>query len=344
MIELANSPRMPDDALDAITRWVGDSMSRERSADVDEMTARRSQLVQKSGYQERAVRFGPDERLFGILDVPNDAEPKAPAIIFLNTGSEYRVGPHRLYVPLARHWAAQGHLVLRYDLGGLGDSDAPPGAVHNDEYPAHAIDDVRKATAFVRKQAPGRRVIVAGLCSGGWHALAAAREGLVDAFVAINAPLELYRGDGVPSAKAWIENQQTENYRTALSDAARWKRALLRRSAYRRLLRFLWSRVKDRLRDVLGRRVDPLAGDLLRVSAKGITGLFVFSRGERGLESFRLHTRATLRRRSAKEHIRHVVVDGSDHTFSSRAAQQKLREILVDFAASQTSESPTRRG
>jgi hypothetical protein len=185
---------------------------------------------------------------------------------------------------------------------------------------------------------------VAGLCSGGWHAFAAAREGLADAFVAINAPLELYRGDAVPIGKAWIEYQQTENYRTALSDSVRWKRALLGRSAYRRLLRFLWRKVTDRLSDILGRRVDPLAADLLRVSAKGITSLFVFSRGERGLDSFRLHTRATLRRRSAKERLRHLVVDGPDHTFSSRAAQQKLREILVDFVASQTSQSPTRRG
>ena len=47
------------------------------------------------------------------------------------------MGPHRLYVPLARDWAARGHHVLRYDLGGIGDSAPPPGAADNIAYPAH---------------------------------------------------------------------------------------------------------------------------------------------------------------------------------------------------------------
>ena len=102
----------------------------------------------------------------------------APAIILLNTGCEYHVGPNRLYVPLAREWAARGHLILRYDLGGIGDSAPPPGVEENDVYPAHALDDANQAIALVRKEAPDRRVIVAGICSGAWIAFLAARERL----------------------------------------------------------------------------------------------------------------------------------------------------------------------
>ena len=81
----------------------------------------------------------------------------APSIVLLNTGFEYHVGPHRLYVPLARDWAARGHLVLRFDLGGIGDSAPPPGAPDNVAYPGHMLDDAREAIALVRKEAPHGR-------------------------------------------------------------------------------------------------------------------------------------------------------------------------------------------
>ena len=226
---LGPSASIPDDALDVIIRWVGDQRSEDRKgADIEKTATSSSRVAHGSGYQERAVRFGPADRLFGILSVPSGVDVGAPAIIFLNTGAEYRVGPHRLYVPLSRHWAAQGHVVFRYDVGGIGDSDAPLGASDNVPYPAHALDDAREAIAFVRKQAPGRRVIVAGLCSGGWHAFVAARAGLaVDAIVSFNAPLYLYCGEAAPSAKARMEYQQTER----LSDGAARPRPMDSRAA-----------------------------------------------------------------------------------------------------------------
>ena len=70
-----------------------------------------------SAYEERPVRFGVGDRLFGLLTVPT-RPAVAPSIVLLNTGVEYHIGPHRLYVPLARRWAAEGHRVLSFDLGG----------------------------------------------------------------------------------------------------------------------------------------------------------------------------------------------------------------------------------
>src|SRR4029077_7781532 len=117
-------------------------------------------------YRERLVRFGRGDRLFGVLTSPRETMKKAPSIVLFNTGFEDHVGPHRLYVPLARYWAARGHHVLRYDLGGIGDSAPPPGAPDNVAYPGHMLDDAREAIAFVRKEAAtDGRVIAAGLCS-----------------------------------------------------------------------------------------------------------------------------------------------------------------------------------
>ena len=186
----------------------------------------------------------------------------------------------------------------------------PLGASDNVPYPAHALDDAREAIAFVRKQAPGRRVIVAGLCSGGWHAFVAARAGLaVDAIVSFNPPLYLYNGEAAPSAKAWMEYQRAERFQTLLCHPSRWARALRSRSACASFLRFavvhVGEKVAGRVKAAFGSRSDALARDLLDVSARGITSLFVFSKGERSLDYFRLRARAILRRRNARERIQY---------------------------------------
>ena len=345
MLERAGSPTLPDAALDAIISWLADWPSRGNSSASLHDAGTGSSELSGPGYHERGVRFGQADRLFGILCVPNHARGAAPAIILLNTGLEYRVGPHRLYVPVARELAALGHLVLRYDLGGIGDSPPPPGALENVAYPPHALDDAREAIAFMRKQAPGRRLIVAGLCSGGWHAFCAAREGLqVDAILAVNAPL--YLRDGVwPTIKQWIEYQEIGNYRSKLRDPARWVNALRGRAAYGYFARFAASYVRQkvggRIASVFGSRLlDGLVRDLDGIRARGITSLFVFSRGDAGLEYFKLHAGPAFLRRKARKSIRYVVVDAAGHTFSPPEAQQALRQILLDFVKSQTPRDP----
>ncbi len=105
---------MPGAALNAIVGWFDEwqprlihGVSRETSL------PSLSQSMNGPGYQERPVRFGSGDRLFGVLTRPTASDTPAPSIILLNTGYEYRVGPHRLYVPLARELAARGHLILR---------------------------------------------------------------------------------------------------------------------------------------------------------------------------------------------------------------------------------------
>jgi hypothetical protein len=78
--------------------------------------------------------------------------------------------------------------------------------------------------------------------------------------------------------------------------------------------------------------LDGLARDLNAITARGVTSLFVFSSGDTGLDYFQIHGRPILRRRQARQRIRHVVVDGAGHTFSPPSAQDALREILLDFA------------
>ncbi len=285
------------------------------------------------GAIEQPVRFGPDERLFGILARPRSEDRHGAAVVLFNTGAGHHVGPHRLYVPLARDWAARGHMVLRFDLGGIGDSIPPPGNERAYNETEYMVQDAREAIAFIRRQAPGRRVVAVGLCSGGWLAFQAARRGLpVDAFVSINAPLYLRESD-----KQWLKDGRTlDQYQHSLRDPTKWIKALRGQASYstftRVVARALARRVSVRVSVAMHETMpDGLTSDLSIMAERGIKCLFVFSRGDNGLAYYEQHVPPAFLSGSVADLVQHVVVDEAGHAFRPRGAQDRLVRIATEF-------------
>jgi pimeloyl-ACP methyl ester carboxylesterase len=77
------------------------------------------------------------------------------------------VGPHRLYVSMARRWTSMGFHVLRLDLSGIGDSPAAEGCAENLTYPQDSFGDVEAAMDFLSETTGADKFVLAGLCSGG---------------------------------------------------------------------------------------------------------------------------------------------------------------------------------
>jgi pimeloyl-ACP methyl ester carboxylesterase len=342
MLGLPQLATVPEQALEEIISWFRPWLAALSPPAV--RRAHRDPTLEGDDYRERLVRFGPGDRLFGVLTAPRpqigEALKVAPSIILFNTGLEYHVGPHRLYVPLARYWAARGHHVLRYDLGGIGESTPPPGAPDNVAYPSHMLDDAQEAIALVKKVAMHGPVIVAGLCSGGWLAFQAARDGLaVEAVVSINPPLYLCDGE---AGVRWVEDaHEFDRYQHSMRDPSKWLKALSGGAAYASFVRVsasaLRRSVADRVGRVLGGAMpEGLANDLWTIAGRGIRSLFVFSRGDDGLQYFQRHAQPALRRARVRDFVQQLVVEGAGHTFRPRAAQQTLREILIDFVESQS--------
>ena len=285
------------------------------------------------GATEQPVRFGPDERLFGMLARPRSEDRHGAAVVLFNTGAGHHVGPHRLYVPLARDWAARGHMVLRFDLGGIGDSIPPPGNERAYNETEDMVQDAREAIAFIRRQAPGRRVIAVGLCSGGWLAFQSARRGLpVDAFVSINAPLYLRESD-----KQWLKDGRTlDQYQHSLRDPTKWIKALRGQASYstftRVVARALARRVSVRVSVAMHETMpDGLTSDLSIMAERGIKCLFVFSRGDNGLAYYEQHVPPAFLSGSVADLVQHVVVDEAGHAFRPRGAQDRLVRIATEF-------------
>jgi hypothetical protein len=119
--------------------------------------------------KEKAVTFGQDNHLVGIVAVPDDAVSHSykPAILFLNAGLLHRVGPYRMSVDLARSLSSEGWLTMRFDLSGIGDSQFTRETA---EYREIVKSDIRAAMDFIRDRYKSDTFVLVGLCSGASNA------------------------------------------------------------------------------------------------------------------------------------------------------------------------------
>jgi alpha/beta superfamily hydrolase len=115
-------------------------------------------------------------RLVGVL-----AEPDGPAsmcAVLLNSGALRHIGQNRMWVEVARRWAARGVPTVRIDLAGIGDSDGDAGSLEQDAglyVPRYVVQTHEVLDALAARGLP-ERFVLAGLCSGAYWSLHAALE------------------------------------------------------------------------------------------------------------------------------------------------------------------------
>lgn len=145
------------------------------------------------------VRFGPGDALVGMLTVPAQQSSNGGiACLMFNMGANHRVGPHRINVKLAHVLAARGVSSLRFDLGGVGDSDMLD---TSPELQARAVHSLQAAMDIAERMLGARQFVVVGMCSGVEHAMSAA---LADSRV---VALSLFDGFAFPERRArWERN------------------------------------------------------------------------------------------------------------------------------------------
>ena len=127
---------------------------------------------------ESIVRFGDVSQLVGVLSRVSPAPVRGAGaatprvgVLLLNAGVIGRMGPHRFNVKVGRALAAQGHVALRFDLSGMGDSGRASGVRGHAE---QAVQDICAAVDVLRRETDDGPVLVVGICSGANHAWYAA--------------------------------------------------------------------------------------------------------------------------------------------------------------------------
>jgi hypothetical protein len=181
---------LPHEAVAGIVGWLAEGVAAEPVSAPSPEPGGPRQLGRGRGGSptvEEPVSV-PPVGLFGILTYDQDvpASPDKPTAVFLNVANQHHVGPNRLWVELARQWAATGVRSLRLDLSGLGDSPNRQGERGRWEcFKPEAFDDVVDAVRWASPDDPSNVVLV-GLCSGGYQALESALAVGARGVVAIN--------------------------------------------------------------------------------------------------------------------------------------------------------------
>jgi alpha-beta hydrolase superfamily lysophospholipase len=287
---------------------------------------------------ERPVFLASDPLLFGVLTEPVQGQARRSAVILVNAGADYHIGASGLYVTLARHWARSGHIVLRMDLGGLGDSGTKSGRPDNEVFPPGALDDIRAAVEWLRSRYAIRDVTLGGLCSGAYHTLRAAIAAIpVNRAMMVN-PETFFWNEGMSiydRQTAELVRQPTA-YRNKLLSIAFWRRLVSGQLDIRyaagtyagRLSLALESMFRNGARRLGIRLPNDLGSQLEEAAARGVRLIFVFSRGEPGIELLKLQGGTPLMRLGDRCRIH--IIDNADHVFSKVDSRVNLEKVLSD--------------
>lgn len=270
--------------------------------------------------EERALSFDVGGTgLTGIIHLP--AHPGAQGVLIVPGAPQYRVGPHRLFVDIARHLAGNGVTVLRMDRRGFGDNAAAPVDFED------AGADIGAALAAFRSAAPGLSSwAVLGLCDGASAALLhASRLAGVDGLVLLN-----------PWSRGSASEAQAVLGSYYLPRLLRWRRWLAVLTSFGRMrgaLRGFSAALLDGLR-TRGDGHPAFVGAMLRnwIDFQG-RSLVILSGRDLTAAEFDGLVRQTLTwpvlTRSANVTVIHE--KEADHTFSARRHKARLAEQILEW-------------
>ncbi len=332
---------LPKDPIDKIVDWLDERYPQRLPASdappEDVSRASASHVGSLRGVRESTVRFA-DHRLAGVLTEP-DSPSDNPAVILMNTGSDHHVGPHRLYTPLARRWAALGFPVLRFDLGGIGDSEADDSVPTIDAYPSTALDDVRAAIDYMRYEKGYAQLILGGICAGAYHAIHAIRasDAEIQAVIAVNPPLYHRAGDPFTPDPYFSDVAEAKRIRSSMRNLAKWRRLIGGRvdigytlSVFRRRFHNACAQVSTLAMQLANRERQFDSYDPANLFREGTLVHVIFNEGSREQIFFEYTLAPRLRRLSPPPDVTVDVVPGADHTFMPIRWQRVLVDLMTE--------------
>ena len=239
------------------------------------------------GCIETPLRFGPQNRLFGIISQPKNFAGET-AVIIVNTGRNPLAGLGRFGVEFGRRLAACGIPALRFDFAGLGDSFGPAAEenIRSDVFETERTADISAAIDALA-QLGCRRFVVQGICSGAYHALhAAATETRIEAVLMANLPLfQWTAGESIAESKK--RSYSLSHYGAKLAAPAHWARlfrgetdiaGIVKGQLSRQLTRLL-KLVRPKQGEAAGQSQDPATfarGLMTKLSRRHVKTLFLF--------------------------------------------------------------------
>ncbi len=169
MIANATYSRVPQDAVATVARWAATLRNGSMASQMPVRIGPADCLpLHGDGFLETPVRFGPANRLYGVLCKPEGKRAGA-SVIIMTTAYERHSSWGRMNAYLARDLARSGIASLRFDTAGVADSPPLAGAPEEVLYSESQQADTAAAITFMQSHNLGP-VITTGRCSGGYLA------------------------------------------------------------------------------------------------------------------------------------------------------------------------------
>jgi len=297
---------------------------------------------QFDGLRETAVTFGGVSgglapKLFGILTESDQEQAESgcsdTAILMLNVAGNYRIGPNRIYVHMARELARAGCRSLRFDLTGLGDSRTTEGFRASHLYSKDSRPEVRAAIDFLSAQGC-KKFYLLGICSGSFVAFQSTlADTRVTGQILLNSRLLEWR-EANPDG-TWQDSMQQ-----AYKSVAFYRRQLLDWRVYRRIFQgdVDVSGIANRVRVLMTARLSRTltsafrkdasdSGPLQKVkqlSRRGTYTLMIVNADDDGRDYLEFHFGAGGKYLKEDARFQMTFVNDSDHTFSDQNGQKSV--------------------
>jgi pimeloyl-ACP methyl ester carboxylesterase len=280
------------------------------------------------------------EGLFGILTEPvqTPALRSFPTILLHNIGANSHVGANRMYVRMARRWAALGFPVLRFDTTGLGDSPGTPATPENRVYSNTAKGDSLRAMDFLARARGAQRFVLMGLCSGAYVSFYSALDDeRVVALVLMNILLFHWKeGDSVDVRKR-DRVKSSHFYARAFFGTDVWTRLIRGKIDVSGVASGLLQRGWERARHAAARALlgeSDVALGFRALIRRGTDVLLIFDANDGGRDVIDAHLGANVDRFRRADGFRLEVIGGADHTFSPVRSQEIILSLLTSHLTS----------
>jgi pimeloyl-ACP methyl ester carboxylesterase len=326
---------LPDAAWNEIVSWL---LAAHPNAPRLHLAASGSSSSQTASARSEAVRIG---GLFGVLTEPTEPRGMRPktAVVLLNVGANHRIGSNRMYVRWADAWAALGFRVLRLDFSGIGDSPVTAGRREKDVYSQLGMSEARRAIDFLATLGADRFVL-AGICSGAFVAFyGALQDPRVSGIILMNPPTFHWKEGDSLELRTRNSFQATNFYKQRAFRADTWKR-LVRGDIHvraiglelgKRALVTARNKVTEQaIRFGVMREPNDIARGFHELGARGCESLVVYGTHDGGVDVMEQHLGSGARKMRHDKRFHLAFLEGTDHTFTPRNAQDRLQALLSE--------------
>jgi pimeloyl-ACP methyl ester carboxylesterase len=219
MMRPGGGSEYPAAAFDHVVNWILPDARPTGSVE----TCRGQAHIWEAGVTETATVFGSGPGLFGVLCQPAQTRKDArPTLVFLSPGGESHVGPGRMWVSMARHFARLGYTSFRFDVSGVCESLPKWSGAKALDRASQAIVDTGAAIDWLENFNCSRFILV-GYCESATRAWKySEHDDRIFAQILINPWRKFWTGIDAD----YDRDRPLFRYLAALSDWSKWKMAL----------------------------------------------------------------------------------------------------------------------